>query len=324
MVFFMVLVGGITRLTDSGLSMVEWRPLLGTIPPMNHVEWLRVFEKYQQFPEYQKINQGMSLSEFKMIFYWEYSHRVLGRLVGMVFLFPYLFFFFKKMISKSLNRKLIVAFVLGGMQGLMGWYMVKSGLVNRPDVSHYRLAAHLLLAFLIIGYIFWIIFGLTQNEKVIKVKTKTYKMLVVFSIIVGFQFLYGAFVAGLDAGVGYNTFPKMGSKWIADAVFHTKPLWLNFLENPATVQFAHRVMGIVIFVFGGGFLIIALRFKDSSPASRSLYWLAAMVFIQFLLGILTLIFIVPISYASMHQVGAVVLLILLLRSLYLFNPRKLI
>lgn len=213
MIFAMVIIGGITRLTDSGLSMVEWKPLMGAIPPLTEAEWLRVFDLYKQYPEYQKVNSGMELSEFKFIFFWEYFHRLFGRLIGVVFFIPYVYFLFKKKIEKKLNKKLFIAFILGGLQGLMGWYMVKSGLIDRPDVSHFRLAAHFGLALTIIGYIFWIILGQINfsNQKLIYYP-KLFWSLAILLVILSVQIIYGAFVAGLDAGLAYNTFPTMGDR----------------------------------------------------------------------------------------------------------------
>ncbi len=310
MVFTMVMIGGITRLTDSGLSMVDWRPLMGSIPPLNEAEWMKVFNDYRLSPEYIKINQGMSLSDFKSIFFWEYFHRLWGRLIGLVFFFPYLYFVVKKKVSRSLNLKLLVAFILGGLQGLLGWYMVKSGLVDRPDVSHFRLAAHLGLAFLIIGYISWIIFGLKKNQDD---KVSTHKtgrnIVVVFIVLLAFQIIYGAFVAGLDAGVGYNTFPKMGRSWIPDAILSYPSLIENFLENRTMIQFIHRMGGWCLFFFS--FIFIFYKKKLNTPEQkRSFKMLAGMIHLQFVLGVVTIIYSIPLSVALLHQLGACVLVIL--------------
>jgi cytochrome c oxidase assembly protein subunit 15 len=321
MVFAMVMIGGITRLTDSGLSIVEWRPLMGAIPPMNETEWLKVFSNYQKFPEFQKINSDMTLSEFKSIFFWEYFHRLFGRLIGMAFFFPYLYFLMRKKLDKKLNRKLIVAFVLGGMQGLMGWYMVKSGLVDRPDVSHFRLAAHLGLAFLIIGYIFWIIFSLVKKEVKLDSHPKTFKFLILFLVIISIQIIYGAFVAGLDAGLSYNTFPKMGSNWLPRSAYFSSGLFNQFFENGAMIQFIHRTIAWVLFGLSIGILFIRKSITNWIQR-RSLLLVSMMVFIQFLLGVSTLVMLVPISLAVAHQLGACILLIFTLNAVHNFYPRK--
>ena len=321
MIFAMVIIGGITRLTDSGLSMVEWRPLMGALPPLNEVEWKRVFDLYKQYPEYQKVNEGMSLSEFKFIFFWEYFHRLFGRMIGVVFFFPYIFFLLKKKVSKTLNKKLLVAFCLGGLQGLMGWYMVKSGLVDRPDVSHFRLAAHFGLALIIIGYIFWIIFDQLKFEgEQFAFYPKLYNSLLVLLIILSVQIIYGAFVAGLDAGLAYNTFPKMGSHWIAEKVFSYAPIWKDFIENSATIQFIHRTLGWLVLILTS-FIFVKGRKVTNKLQKKSLMYLFVMVLLQFVLGVMTLVMLVPISIASAHQAGAVVLLVLTLRALYSFAPK---
>lgn len=321
MIFAMVIIGGVTRLTDSGLSMVEWKPLLGAIPPMNEVEWNRVFDLYKNYPEYQKINVGMTLSEFKSIFFWEYFHRLFGRLIGVVFFFPYLYFVIRKRVPKQLNKKLFIAFVLGGLQGLMGWYMVKSGLVDRPDVSHFRLAAHFGLALLIIGYIFWIIFGqLIQTKNEFIFYPRIYKLLFGLTIILSVQIIYGAFVAGLDAGLAFNTFPKMGNNWIAEQAFTMSSVFKDIVENNATIQFIHRTIGWLILFFTSSIFFMG-RGVQNITQRNSLKYLLVMVIAQFLLGVLTLIYLVPISLASMHQAGAVILLILTLKALHNFAPK---
>ncbi len=322
MIFTMVIIGGITRLTDSGLSMVEWKPILGAIPPMNEVEWNRVFDLYKNYPEYQKVNSGMTLSEFKFIFFWEYFHRLFGRLIGVVFFIPYLYFVIRKKVPKTLNTKLFIAFILGGLQGLMGWYMVKSGLVDRPDVSHLRLAAHFGLALIIIGYIFWIIFGqIIQTNEDFTFYPVIYKSLFALTILLSIQIVYGAFVAGLDAGLAFNTFPKMGNHWIAETAFTMKSFWKDLIENNATVQFIHRTMGWLILIITTVVLFLG-KSVTNKVQKNSLRYLLAMVFIQFVLGVLTLVYLVPLSIASMHQAGAVILLVLTLRALHNFAPKE--
>lgn len=322
LVFFMVIVGGITRLTDSGLSMVDWRPLMGAIPPLTEQQWLEVFEQYQQYPEYKLVNEGMSLSEFKFIFFWEYFHRLTGRLIGLVFFIPYVFFLVKGNLTRSFKIKLFIALVLGGLQGFMGWYMVKSGLVDRPDVSHYRLSAHLSLAFIIIGYIFWLIFDLVRPLVKLPYHKSLHYSLIGFLGLISLQIVYGAFVAGLDAGIGYNTFPTMNGSWIPKSVFFLSPSWLNFFENNATVQFMHRTFGWLILCFSG-YLWLKLRKLSLAVVQRkAIQAMLGMVLVQFLLGVFTLILVVPISLGSLHQVGACILLILTLRAINLTRPVK--
>ena len=315
MVFLMVLIGGITRLTDSGLSMVDWRPLMGAIPPLTDIEWNKVFTDYKAFPEYKVINKGMSLSEFKYIFFWEYFHRLWGRLIGLVFFIPFVIFYFKKYFTKSLTKKLCIAFLLGGMQGLMGWYMVKSGLVNKPDVSHYRLAAHLTLAFSIIGYIFWLLLELKYPHYKYNQHKKLKAPLVLFLFVLILQIVYGGFVAGLDAGLTYNTFPKMGQGWIPrDSMFMT-PYWVNLFENTGTIQFIHRCMGWLL-LFLGTYLFISSRSENDFLQRKSFQFIGICLIFQFLLGVLTIVNYVPVSIASMHQIGACLLLLLTLRAVF--------
>lgn len=325
-IFTLVIVGGVTRLTESGLSMVEWKPLLGWIPPMNEGQWLEVFEKYKAYPQYQKVNTGMSLSEFKYIFFWEYFHRVLGRLVGMVFFIPYIYFLIRKTIPSGLNKKLLVAFALGGAQGLLGWFMVKSGLVDDTKVSHYRLAAHLSLAFFLFSYLVWIIQDLVfaKSKTAPKdIKPKRHLLLKRFNmgliVLIALQIIYGAFTAGLRAGYGYNTFPKMGATWIPAGFFYLEPTWLNFFQNNPSVQFIHRTLGwLVLFgVMVFWFLIRGYKIKGRSLLAGQL--LAVMVMVQFLLGVFTLIKVIPIGLAVTHQAGALVLLSLSLFSLHSLN-----
>ena len=314
MVFCMVMIGGITRLTDSGLSMVDWKPIMGAIPPLTEQEWLMTFKKYQAFPEYKLINQDMTLEGFKKIFFWEYFHRLFGRLIGLVFFFPYLYFFFKKRLDKKLNRKLLALFTMGGLQGLMGWYMVKSGLVNNPDVSHYRLAAHLMLAFVIIAYAFWIVLGLKYPNRKIIINVPLKKTVVLFSFLLVLQVLYGAFVAGLDAGLTHNTFPKMGRSWIPFDFTTLVTAWAIF-ENTVVVQFIHRSIAWLLLLMTF-IMFYRTRTMNNSTQKKSIQLLAGFLFLQFILGVMTLLMYVPISIASIHQLGACVLILLLVRVLY--------
>ncbi|MCP3674548.1 MAG: heme A synthase, partial [Gammaproteobacteria bacterium] len=244
-IFFMIILGGATRLTHSGLSMVDWNPIMGVVPPMNETQWAQTFERYKEFPEYQKINTGMSLDEFKSIFYFEYFHRVLGRLIGLLFLVPFLFFWFRGRIRRSMLGQMITMFFLGGMQGLLGWYMVKSGLVNDPQVSQYRLTAHLLAAVTIYIYILWVAFGLQKKSSIVILETsgkKLYRYAIGLTALIVFMISTGGFVAGTKAGYAFNTFPLMGDKFIPSGMYTLQPFWLNWFENIAAIQFNHRMI----------------------------------------------------------------------------------
>ncbi len=325
MIFVMVVLGGVTRLTHSGLSMVEWKPVTGLLPPLGEEEWRDVFGKYQESPEYREINTGMDLEEFKGIFWLEYIHRLWGRAIGAVFLLPFLFFLAKGWIGRRLSFHLAGMFVLGGLQGVLGWYMVKSGLVHRPDVSQYRLAAHLVAAFAIYGYIFWIALKLLFPAPAASPSPAAAGLKRLASTIVVLTFVTvfsGAFVAGLDAGMAYNTFPLMGGRLVPEAMFDMSPWSLNFFENIATVQFSHRVLAmttliavLVLWRWGRGQAV-------SGRSARALHALGMMVLIQVVLGISTLLFFVPVSLAAIHQAGALVLFTLALWAAYeLHRPR---
>jgi heme a synthase len=308
LIFITVVVGGITRLTNSGLSMVDWHLFMGTVPPMNEADWVKTFESYKQYPEYQQVNFNFTLAEFKSIFFWEYLHRMIGRLIGMVFIIPFIYFLIKKKISKSLLPKCLLILFMGGFQGLIGWWMVKSGLANNPDVSHYRLAIHLFAAFVTFAYTFWVALGLkneNQSSPYIPSIQKGLKLLLPVLLI---QIVYGAFVSGLNAGLLFNTWPKMGEHWISPAITALNPTYLNFFEGMAGVQFVHRylayaVAGIVIYLWVKG-----RNLKLNKPQTTGLNFLLGMVIIQFLLGIFTLVNGVPIWLGVTHQIGAFILL----------------
>ncbi len=310
----MVLIGGVTRLTHSGLSMVEWRPLLGAIPPLDEQEWQETFQKYRNFPQYQKLNAGMTLGEFKQIFFWEYLHRLFGRLIGVVFLVPWIWFIIRKQIPKGINPKLAGLFVLGGLQGLMGWYMVKSGLVDNPAVSHYRLAAHLMLAFSVMVFSLLLIFRLSNRERALNPPKKLLALSYFITGIIVLQIVYGAFTAGLKAGFMMNTFPKMNGEWIPSLAYSMTPFWHNLVENHFGIQFIHRTLGWLL-LFGIGALGLSawlspLKNQLSAVQNRAIQLLLAMTVTQFTLGALTIIYVVPIELATAHQVGASILLLL--------------
>ncbi len=313
MIFAMVILGGATRLTGSGLSMVEWDPIFGFVPPLNQQEWEAVFAKYRESPEYLKINTTMDLHGFKSIYWYEFSHRVLGRSIGTVFLIPFLYFIWRGMLTRKWVPRLLFAFVLGGLQGLLGWYMVKSGLVDRPHVSQYRLTAHLGLALLIYCYLLWLLFDLLFPDKQRDTSdpgaSKAAKWLFALA---GTTVLSGGFVAGLKAGHAYNTFPKMGDQWLPPAGWMLQPGWRNLFENIATVQFDHRVLATLTFL---GVLVFWFRTRGKAAAAAIRSWLDLLMLvavIQVSLGISTLLLHVPVLLASLHQTGALILLTILL------------
>lgn len=305
LIFAMVIVGGATRLTDSGLSITEWKPLLGAIPPLGEADWLAAFEKYKQIPEYEKINKGMSLAQFKFIYWWEWSHRFLGRFIGIAFALPMVFFWFTGRLEAKLKPRVFVLFILGGLQGALGWYMVKSGLVERVDVSQYRLAAHLTLATVIYAAILWVAYGIGQPKRS-PMKVPFGFTAVTIVVLVIAQVALGGFVAGLDAGQGYNTWPLMDGAFIPDGLGIMQPAWKNLFENAMTVQFDHRILAYVIILV---ILIHAGRqMAGECKAGSSAMVLMLIAFAQVGLGIVTLLAQVPISLGLAHQAGALLLL----------------
>ena len=317
MVAAMVVIGGVTRLTHSGLSMTDWKLIMGMIPPMNEVEWNEAFKQYQQFPEFQRVNSHYTIEDFKSIFFWEWLHRFLGRIIGMVFIFPFIAF----LIRKSFNRKLVVQSILllglGALQGFLGWFMVKSGLVDRPSVSHYRLAIHLCAAFGTFSYILWLLLSHLQPERTTsKVGlTPLISRLTLLSIIV--QIVFGAFVAGLKAGYVFPTFPKMGTDWVPAIIGQRiSESGLETLFNDIiSVQFVHRtfaylVAGFVIYLWYSG------RKTANANQLRGLNLTMILVLVQFTLGVVTILYGVPISIAVAHQFGALGLLSASLYTVY--------
>lgn len=307
LVFAMVVLGGVTRLTGSGLSMVDWRPLMGVLPPMTDAEWQRVFELYQQSPEFQKVNSHMDVNAFKGIFWLEFLHRLLGRVIGLVFFVPFVVFVMKGYIQKREWPKYLVMFILGGLQGLLGWYMVKSGLIDVPHVSQYRLTAHLVAAFLIYAYMFWVamslLFPAAQNATQHTWYRRTFGLAVLISVTI----ISGGFVAGLKAGKIYNTFPMMGDYWLPPGIMALEPFWRNFFDNMTTVQFDHRWLAITTFV-----IIVIYWFnarkadlpRRARPAVNALLHTAVL---QVALGISTLLLAVPVILGAVHQAVALLL-----------------
>ena len=309
-VVVILVVGGITRLTGSGLSMVDWRPVMGVLPPASETEWEEVFDQYKAFPEYQKVNREMNLEDFKSIFFWEYLHRVLGRFVGLLCLLPYLWFIWRKNLDCSLRIKGLGLVLLVGAQGLMGWYMVKSGLVRNPEVSHFRLAAHLGLAFAVFGLAWWMMLGLTEDESVADDSLKFRPIAIGLLILLCLQVTYGAFTSGMKAGYGFNTFPKMGDDWMPEALFGLSPFWQNLVSDRFSVQFIHRWLGTVLAISTICMGWFALRSGSlNGVQTRRLLCLLTLVLTQFTLGVFTLLFLVnvPVFLPVAHQLTALFL-----------------
>jgi cytochrome c oxidase assembly protein subunit 15 len=323
MLIVMVVLGGLTRLTDSGLSMVEWRPITGWLPPLSRLAWEQAFAAYQAFPEYQKVNAGMTLAQFQEIYWLEYVHRLWGRLIGVAFAMPLVLFLARRWIDRPLGWKLVGIFVLGGLQGLLGWYMVKSGMVDRPDVSQYRLVAHLGMALIIYGAILWVAMGLLIGAAPASepapvgaaARAKAVAALVLLTM------LSGGFVAGLDAGYAYNTFPLMDGDLVPAQVFASSPWWLSLFEDVTTVQFMHRVLATATLV-----AVLTLRWTlvgvpVPASARRAANLLTAWVFVQFSLGVATLLSLVALPLAALHQVSALVLFTLALWCAFALSAR---
>ena len=308
LVFAMVILGGLTRLTHAGLSIVDWRPLTGWLPPLDEVSWGTLFENYKKYPEYQKLNVGMTLQEFKSIFWLEYLHRLLGRTIGVAFLLPYLFFAYRRRFSRRLSAWLGGIFVLGAIQGIVGWWMVRSGLVNQPDVSHYRLAVHFGLAVMIYGLLVWLTLSLWWNGTADSGSERRPHwgalacLLGIFVVM-----LSGALVAGLDAGFAYNTFPTMNGMWIPDGVLAHSPWYANFFDNTITVHFDHRWLALAT---AAGVLFLWRHEHRKAPhraVRLALHALGVGVLLQIALGIATVVLVVPVPLAAAHQAGAMVL-----------------
>ena len=309
MVFAMVVVGGVTRLTHSGLSLVEWQPFVGTLPPLNDTVWEQTFDKYKQTPEYKVVNNTMTLDGFKGIFWWEYFHRLLGRTIGLVFFIPLLWFIARKQVDRALAWRLVGIFVLGGLQGAMGWYMVKSGLIDNPRVSQLRLAAHLGLAFLIFAAMLWQALDLlwprlAQPAAALQSAARKASAL---TILIFIMVLSGALVAGTRAGRVYNTFPKMNEHWIPPEIFELDPWYANFFNNLATVQFDHRLLAWLLAVVVPLYCWRTQRLPISNATRMGLNMLLTILVLQITLGITTLLAAVPVALGTAHQGGALLL-----------------
>ena len=323
MIFAMAVIGAITRLTESGLSIMEWAPVRGALPPLSQAEWERVFALYRQIPEFQEQGAGMTLAEFKTIFWWEYVHRLWGRLIGVVFLVPFLWFWLRRRLRRGLAPHLAAMFLLGALQGALGWFMVASGFAERTDVSQYRLVAHLGAAVAIYGYILWIAFGLLAPRPAPgpDARARTLRaLLIVLAALVLATMASGGFVAGLNAGLVYNTFPLMDGALIPDGYARMRPWAVNMFENEAAVQFNHRVLAVATAALA---LLAWLRSRrlSLSPGARDACSLVlAMAAAQFGLGIATLVLVVPVWLAALHQAGALALLTLALWAIHRLRP----
>ncbi len=322
LVFCMIAVGGLTRLTESGLSITEWNVVMGAIPPLNEADWLEEFDKYKQSPEYMHKNFDFTLEDFKFIYWWEWVHRQLGRIIGMVFLIPFIYFLAKKAFTPKAIQRLVIIFILGGFQGFLGWYMVKSGLVNEPRVSHYRLAMHLSTALLTISLIWWLILDILNQQKSKIQLSKTVKKHALFGWmtlgVVAIQIIYGAFVAGLDAGQIHNTWPTMDGQWIHQGVMMQGfPNALHTSSSITTIQFIHRWWAAVVVLCIGGLWFTARRFEYLQKNHwKGLHVMMGGVIVQFILGVFTLLYHVPIWLGLLHQLGAVVVLLSTLHHLH--------
>lgn len=320
LIFIMVVIGGITRLTHSGLSISNYKLISGTLPPMSTVEWQEAFDLYKQYPEYQKLNTHFSLEDFKDIYFWEWLHRFIGRLLGLVFIIPFLYFLIRKKLTKSTIKKSIVLLGLGAFQGFLGWYMVKSGLVDRPDVSHYRLAAHLTTAFITFAYTLWVAMDIIFTDK--KQIDKKFRNLIRVGLgLLLLQIVYGAFVAGLDAGFIHNHWPLMNEgKFMHETVcIEQNPLYKNFIEGKSGVQFVHRILAYIVTIY---IFIIWYRSKKREKTKYQLIGINSLIItvgIQFLLGVFTILLQVPIWLGLAHQIGAFLLLSSITFTLHRFS-----
>jgi heme a synthase len=326
MTFLTLIVGGITRLTQSGLSIVDWSPLMGVFPPMSEAGWQEAFDAYRAYPEYLELRRGMTMEEFRFIYFWEYLHRLVARAIGLVFLVPFVVFAIKGHLTGPLLKRTLILFGLGAAQGAMGWFMVASGLVDTPRVSHYRLAAHLSLAFVIFGYAVWLARDLAVDggrdtasspgphpEKARSgASTSAHRFmrrgLLLIGALLAVQIVWGAFVAGLRAGFHYNTFPLMGGSLLPPDFVRLEPALLNLVENPTTVQWMHRLLGTVLLVVAAGFFLKVRRVHDADARTKVLnVALFAGIGTQYLLGVGTLVWMVPVWLGVTHQAAAMVL-----------------
>jgi len=319
LIFIMVVIGGITRLTDSGLSISNYRLITGTIPPIGDQEWQEAFDLYKQHPEFNAYNNHFNIEDFKSIYFWEWLHRVIGRSIGMVFIIPFFYFLIRKQLTKSTIKKCLILLSLGAFQGFLGWYMVKSGLVDMPDVSHYRLAAHLVTAFITFAATLWVALDLIYPNR--KPANKPMRKLIIGSyIVIIIQIIYGAFIAGLKAGLLHNHWPLMNENaFMHHTVYVLDPFYKNLIENPSGIQFVHRIIAYIVVVL---IFIIWKKSKDitlTTLQKQGVNSLLILVLFQFSLGVFTLIYQVPLWLGVAHQVGAFFLLTSITFTLHRFS-----
>lgn len=308
LVVSMVMLGGYTRLSGSGLSITQWKPIHGTLPPLSELEWQEEFDAYKASPQYQKINMGMTMEEFRGIFWPEFLHRLLGRLIGMVFFLPLVVFWLRGSLSHRFGTRLLLIFALGGLQGVMGWLMVQSGLVDMPRVSHLRLAAHLGLALLILCFLLWALLDVVQPRFARRDASGASASYKLWLAVLGLQLVFGAFMAGLHGGLIYNTYPTMNGQWVPDGLWSHSPIYMNVLENITFIQFAHRMLALLV---AGGFLFWWYSYRQyvkNSGLRRACKWVTLIIAVQFTLGVLTLLNQSPLTLALAHQMVAVFLL----------------
>ena len=309
--FLIVVIGGITRLTQSGLSIVDWDPILGVIPPLSANQWEMAFARYREFPEYRELRTGMTLSEFRFIYYWEYLHRLAARTIGLLFVVPFLWFWWRGYLDPPLRRRLLLLFALGGLQGFLGWFMVMSGLVDEPRVSQYRLALHLGTAITIFALCIWIARDLSPRrslgagDEARSVRHNHWVYLV--GVLLALQIVWGAFVAGLDAGFIHNTFPRMGQGLIPPNSLRLEPAVRNLTENPATVQWVHRMLGTLLLLTAAAAVLGTRRRRGDAASCRLALGVAVLVSTQFALGVMTLLRHVPLALGVAHQALALVI-----------------
>jgi cytochrome c oxidase assembly protein subunit 15 len=323
LIALMVLVGGATRLTESGLSIVEWKPVAGTLPPLTDAQWHEAFEGYKQIPQYRELNAGMTFAEFKTIFWWEWSHRLLGRFIGVAYLLPFLYFLWRGALATELKRRLWLIFGLGALQGAVGWWMVASGLTQRTEVSQYRLATHLILALLIFAAIVWTVRRMNVRPALVAaLRLRFFSQLLLGLIFL--QIYFGALVAGLRAGRAYNTWPEIDGAFIpsAERLFFEQPWWRNLFDNVLTVQFEHRMTAYLLLAVALWHAIDAVRARAASAVIGGAWSLAAAVLLQAVLGILTLLNQVPIDLALVHQAVAIVVLTIAVSNVERLSPRR--
>lgn len=320
MVFVMVVIGGLTRLTESGLSMVEWRPVTGWLPPLSEQAWEETFCAYQATPEYLKVNAGMILSEFKGIFWLEYVHRLWGRLIGLAFAVPLVFFLIRGWLDRRLAPRLVLLFVLGGLQGALGWFMVASGLVDRPDVSQYRLVAHFAAALLIYVALLWVALGLVVRTPPWNPSRGLGRGILAVGAVVVVTMLSGGLVAGTDAGYAYNSFPLMDGRLIPEGLLSMSPAYLNFFENITTVQFTHRLLAMTTLACVVAFWILAVGRPLPPRARLAVHGVLTAALAQVALGISTLVLVMPIALAALHQAVGVILLTTIVWAAFELRP----